>query len=100
MLTSHNTTATRLRNQPRRLSAFAGLMVAAIALGGCTGGVGPTLTAADLQQGSSLAPWQVAGPTVAQASPEARLLDGQRCYGGDSGLVDDCDPMSVRYDGP
>ena len=96
MLTSFHATAARVLDRATGLAGCAAL-VAAVALGGCAGQVGPTLTAADLRQDSSLASWQVAGPTVAS---EARSSDQQQCYGGASRLVDDCDPMSVRYDGP
>ena len=82
----------------RRKTAHAAILVAAAALGGCTTGpINPAFESSDLAQDNVQAPWQVAGPTVAQRAHQA---DRQQCYGGASGSVDDCSPTSVRYDGP
>ena len=105
MSTSNHTAAARVRNRPtdaegaafrpRRLATYAAIMAATVALAGCTGPVGSTLTAADLQQDAQ-APWQVAGPAVAAPTRPSVLPQCDRTFS----FVDDCDPSSVRYEGP
>ena len=67
-------------------------LAAAAVLGGCSDQAGSVLAGNGQDR-----PWKVAGPLA--PAPQASRASGQTCYGGPSGLVDDCGPFA-RYDGP
>ena len=69
-------------------------LVAAAALGGCADQAGFGSASARNGQDTS---WKVAGPMA--PAPQASRMGTQACYGGPSGLVDDCGPFA-RYNGP
>ncbi len=93
MVQSMRAAGTDSRNR-RRGPALCAVVLAAAALGGCANLGGSTPASAGLDQAAS---WRVAGPVTPSSS--ASRTAAKDCYGGPSGLVDDCGPF-VRYDGP